>query len=245
VKKHEISLRASPTGGPVNERVGSHKTIGDLKMIKNRITSAAIAVALTLFAGASHAAVIDIAVNGDFETGDFTGWAQFPGSLGAAGQTIVAGNPGSAANLNEPAPAANIIKQANLLPGTWVGGESIDISFDLKGSAGAGGVFFVEFFNELTGGGVGPGSGILAVIATPTVDWSIYNYSTTVDASATGGITLQFNSTCGAGAGCFADFSIDNVQILADVAAVPVPAAVWLFGSALGLLGWTRRRAAS
>ncbi len=29
-----------------------------------------------------------------------------------------------------------------------------------------------------------------------------------------------------------------------DVAAVPVPAAVWLFGSALGLLGWVRRRAA-
>ena len=26
---------------------------------------------------------------------------------------------------------------------------------------------------------------------------------------------------------------------------VPVPAAVWLFGSALGLLGWVRRRSAS
>lgn len=29
-----------------------------------------------------------------------------------------------------------------------------------------------------------------------------------------------------------------------STAAVPVPAAVWLFGSALGLLGWMRRRAA-
>jgi len=30
----------------------------------------------------------------------------------------------------------------------------------------------------------------------------------------------------------------------ASVSAVPVPAAVWLFGSALGLLGWMRRKAA-
>ncbi len=29
-----------------------------------------------------------------------------------------------------------------------------------------------------------------------------------------------------------------------DTAVIPVPAAVWLFGSALGMLGWTRRRKA-
>jgi len=35
-------------------------------------------------------------------------------------------------------------------------------------------------------------------------------------------------------------------ELLGDFAfaAIPVPGAVWLFGSALGLLGWLRRRAA-
>jgi hypothetical protein len=215
-------------------------------MFNKKCTKLVAAMGFTLFAGAAQAAFQDIAVNGDFETGDFTGWATFPGSLGAAGQTIVAGNPGSAANLNEPNPAANIIKQANLLAGTWLGGETVDIQFDLKGSAGIGGVFFVEFFNELDGGGVGPGSGILDVISNPTANWTTYNYTTFADASATGGITLQLNSTCGADAGCFADFSIDNVSISADVSAVPVPAAVWLFGSGLvGLIGIARRKKAA
>ena len=36
----------------------------------------------------------------------------------------------------------------------------------------------------------------------------------------------------------------EDVLTYARVTLVPVPAAVWLFGSALGLLGWVRRRAA-
>jgi hypothetical protein len=36
----------------------------------------------------------------------------------------------------------------------------------------------------------------------------------------------------------FEAFAIDNVT----VNVVPIPAAVWLFASGLGLLGWLRRR---
>lgn len=37
------------------------------------------------------------------------------------------------------------------------------------------------------------------------------------------------------------DTAISNIDF--DQAVIPVPAAVWLFGSALGLLGWARRKA--
>ena len=50
-------------------------------------------------------------------------------------------------------------------------------------------------------------------------------------------VDIQLNVTDD-GHDAFDTFSIDNVS----VQAVPVPAAVWLFGSGLGLLGWLRRR---
>jgi len=213
-------------------------------------TMMAVAATACIFsAGAAQAAYQDIAVNGDFETGDFTGWTLFPGSSGAAGQTIVAGNPGSAANLNELNPAANIIKQANLLPGAWTPGQQIDISLDIRGTTGAGGVFFVELFSELTGGGTSSAvilGGGPQFPASPTA-WQTLNFTGIAGPDTSGGITLQLNAACAPVAGRISDFDVDNVRIFADVevAPVPVPAAAWLFGSALlGLGGVARRRKA-
>jgi hypothetical protein len=44
------------------------------------------------------------------------------------------------------------------------------------------------------------------------------------------------------GATYFAPFDLDNIQM----SVVPLPAGIWLFGSAmLGLAGWSRRRVTS
>jgi hypothetical protein len=220
-------------------------------MLKNVRTKLAVSVALSLAAGSAQALYQDIAVNGGFENGDFSGWVQFPGSLGAAGQQITTANPASgtyAANLTEPAPAANIIKQANLLPGAWTPGQQIDISFAIRGSAAIGGVFFAELFSEIDGGGTSAsvilGGGPLFPNGDPDV-WTTYNFSGFAGPDTSGGITLQFNAACGADIGCVSDYFIDNVTIFADVdvPAIPVPAAVWLFGSGLlGLVGIARKK---
>jgi hypothetical protein len=154
-----------------------------------------------------------------------------------------------AGRLTETAAAANIIKQANLLPGAWTEGQQVDIQFDIRGSAAAGGVLFAEAFSELSGGGTSKGEilggGPLFPNANPDV-WTTHNFSTTIGPDSSGGFTLQFNSACAPIEGCNADYFIDNVSISADVNAVPVPAAVWLFGSGLiGLVGMARKKKAA
>lgn len=68
-------------------------------------------------------------------------------------------------------------------------------------------------------------------------------------AQATGSSTITIDENIPAG-GWIASSDFTQIpgviynQGSVTVAAVPVPASVWLFGSALGVLGWIRRRAA-
>jgi len=224
-------------------------------MFNKKCTKLAAAMGLTLFAGVAQAAYQDIAVNGGFETGDFTGWTLFPGSAGPSGQQISTVNPASgiySAQLTELNPAANVIKQANLLPGAWTVGQQIDIAFDYRGIAAAGAVLNVELFTELGNGqeGVTSSVNLFGGPIFPNGDanvWTNKTVSYNVLAEASGGITLQFSVACAPINGCNGDYFIDNVSISADVEtpAVPVPAAVWLFGSGLlGLVGVARRKKA-
>ena len=89
-------------------------------------------------------------------------------------------------------------------------GDTINVSFDMKGTTGAGGVIFPKLISEGASGSDGP---ILETIAAPTAGWTTYSYSPVITADVTLGITFEISVVCGAVAGCTADVFIDNVSV--------------------------------
>jgi len=85
-------------------------------------------------------------------------------------------------------------------------------------------------FSDIVDSCVGP---VCALIPLLSLDGTKYRLLGTVNAA--GGDSIQLQAQTG-------NNSIYKVDL--TTAAIPVPAAVWLFGSALGLLGWMRRRVA-
>jgi hypothetical protein len=219
-------------------------------MLKGKSLLAAGAIAL-LCGGLAQAG--EMTTNGGFESGTFSGWTQFPGN---GTQTIVTpGKSGTyAAELKTGSGVDDeVIKQANLGAGSIPDGAAVTVSFDMRGTAVNGAVAFAEFFSEKVANGTNKSEilsgGPLFPNADPTI-WTHFSFTTTVASTgqggAPGGVTLQLKSSCGAVAGCSADYFFDNVSV--DVAgagtAVPVPASLWLLGSALlGGLGVFRRKA--
>jgi hypothetical protein len=169
-------------------------------------------------------------VNGNFETGDFTGWTltQVPDDRGsiALDSSEQGGRAGSVARLIAAGDATGtndvVISQVALAAGSISPGDTIDVSFDLYGSlTGAGGVVFVEVI-FLNAAGVDEGGRNFVGPAAPYVPSTTWtNHSGTVIAGTavngsqwdvSGGVTLELKAACGAIAGgCGVDASFDNV----------------------------------
>jgi hypothetical protein len=151
---------------------------------------------------------------------------------------------------NQALGAANFVKAQQVGAGTINTGDSITISGYVKGSLGVSGDVQIVAFSEACAppGGCGTtGSTQVFSLAgglSPTT-WTAFTKTFTIDGNTAGGITVQLSTVTGAVAGAYATAFFDNVSIIDNTTApVPVPASLWLLGSALlGGLGVFRRKA--
>lgn len=216
-------------------------------MLKKRFTAIAAVAVMTMSASVAQA---NIFVNGGFETANGGDPSLAENWLPAAsGYTRVCGSAGNgsdcAAQLNSPQlNAAVFLQNSNALGGDpLVVGSNPILSFDAKGSPAVSEVdnFALRYLDN-TGG-------ILA-------DSMPQNFGGTINSSTWTTITYDLGIVPVGAVAAFLEFSqaigpFDSAQILIDnvnleVAQVPVPAAVWLFGSGLlGLIGVARRKKAA
>jgi len=167
----------------------------------------------------------EIAVNGGFESGDFTGWTQFEATPGD--QTVNTGMAGDTSSEgtfhleidNTAAGTNSLVKQERVGLGTVTPGIPWTVTFDARGSFGPGGVAFAQVFSETAGGNENcTGCGILggaplALDADPTV-WTSFTFSGTAGPT-TESLTLQLEAVTG-GAGSFANVFYDNISIVVN-----------------------------
>jgi len=111
---------------------------------------------------------------------------------------------------------------------------SVDGSFTFEVGAAFGALFQpvnadFSVFADVTTGCTG---GLCDAISTLNLDMLRYR------------LIISYDGSFSSFAGDFQGQTDNNSMVYAtlDSAAIPVPAAVWLFGSSLGLLGWLRRR---
>lgn len=186
-----------------------------MQISKRMVLSCVFAVlALPLIGAVGDASAANLLVNSGFETGDLTGWEVY-GETENSSAMIISDNgpavPGMycAFSDNQAEALALLIKQS-----TEAGSASegvVDYSFDLKlGQAAEGGVFFVEIFAEMAGGGVIGGSGVLGNY-TPG-EWTTFTGTFTAPAN-TDFLTIQLAAITGAATGSMSSMSIDNVSL--------------------------------
>ena len=207
--------------------------------VKNAIVTAVVVGCIGMVAPVG-ASIIEMTTNGDFETGDLTGWTLFPSPSGS--QTVTDINPESGIYagqiINLTSGSASLWKQANLYAGFLTPFQTVTVSFDARGSASVpGGIGFAELFSEVDGGGVSKneilGNGPLGINADPDV-WTSFSYTTTLGSDVSGGVTLQLTATTPAEGGATMTMWYDNVSIIGDV--VPEPASVLMIGLGVFLI---------
>lgn len=178
-------------------------------MIKTLILPLALAAGVTQASAFGQTG--ELTTNGDFETGDVSGWQYFASPASTFDAINDAAGGSFAGSLENTALAsAALARQNNIGIGQVEPGDAIRVSFAARGMTDVGGVVFAEFFSEgspttqeFLGGGPLP----------LTSEYQNFCFTTTAGPSTIGGLTLQIAAITGGAMGSMAQVDIDNVSV--------------------------------
>lgn len=170
--------------------------------------------ALLLNVGLMNGQTIELATNGDFETGDNTGWLLFQNGGSAAFDNTIANSGTWSGKLETGGPSNPAFKQEAIGVGVVAAGDEVTISFDHIGSVvQPGAVFNVLLFGEGAGGAsfthvFNPGPTLAST-------WTAFSGSYTIPmgTDVSGGVSFLIEAVCGGDAGCSVSANIDNVSV--------------------------------
>ena len=174
--------------------------------------------------GVAASAQANLVTNGGFETGDFTGWT-LAGNTGFTGIDGDAHSGNFAAFLG--AVGSNTLLSQTLATTT---GASYTLTFFLANDGGSPNNFSVSFDGQNLVGGGSPG---LPIVNGPGFPYTEYSFNVTALDNAA---VLQFQDRQDP-----AFWHLDDVSVTPNQA-VPEPATLTIFGSALAGLAFIRRR---
>ena len=208
--------------------------------MKKQAFNAAAILALTASA-ASHAVYVDLP-NGSFDgtadmgvfvDGGGGSTVSFETTGGNGGGFGLASNTGGGWGGGFVAVANAAEDPIALADYGLTGGDSVDIRFDLKDFNGDGaGATGIKMESWTASAGISNTGDVH--FAQSDSNWNTITYNYTFDATATHFKAVLVGTNAG-------EVGFDNLQI-DSAAAVPVPAAAWLFGSALAGLVAVRRK---
>jgi hypothetical protein len=206
---------------------------------KKKNTTMFVAAGLAMSMSASSFAAFELIPNGDFSV-DWTHGKFEDGGAGSYAAVSPTGGNGGGYGL---ASAANGGWGAGFVWGDapqsaadygYSGGDTMNFLFDMKADGSNAGETGIKVESWADGAFIA-GSDIQVDIDVANTDWNTYSHSYTLAPGANQFKVVLVGTNTGGEVG-FDNIKIDNVS------AVPVPAAAWLFGSALAGLTAIRRR---